>query len=67
MRRQARQDGGRLVLVPAVGGLGGLDVFFQPRGLGFTKREFLAALETREARRLYFRAWFMELPDHCVC
>lgn len=60
MRCDARAHKQRVTLIPATWGLGGVEVYVHPRTVNVRK------LTKAQAKR-YWRAWMMEVTEHCVC
>jgi len=68
MKRHARQDKQRLVVMPSDPNkkyyLGGVEVYRFPKSQ-WTTAEFKALKPA--AREHWWVCWFMALPDHCCC
>lgn len=59
-KKDAKHLGMRLTLVPAQWGMGGMDVYIHPKEVDLRKL-------TEKQRKPYFKAWMMEIGDHCAC
>jgi hypothetical protein len=62
IRADARRYGNHVVLRQATGKLKGVNTYVVPDAYDLTH-----LTEGSEAHKKYFRAWFMSVPDHCVC
>ena len=68
MKRHARQDGERLLVVPTDPAvphyMGGVEVYRFPKSM-WTVSQFKKL--PMEARKNWWVCWFMTLPNHCCC
>lgn len=63
LRREAKTNGERVTVQNSTRslGLGGVDVYVSPKGVK------LARPISDVDHEKYFRAWYMEVPDACMC
>jgi hypothetical protein len=67
IKRRARQDKQRVVVLPSVRSdaiMGGTDIFRFPASL-MTKRQFMGL--TYEEQQHWWISWQWETTNHCVC
>jgi hypothetical protein len=70
IKRDAKKNGSRVVKRYAVAyQLGGVNIYVVPKGVEVPKviKGCDVTYKGDAFHRKYFRAWFMELPDHCAC
>jgi len=63
IKARAKMNGCKVYLRNSTGSLGGIDVFVVPLGKKLDTR----VDERGESIGGQWKAWFMELTDHCVC
>lgn len=61
--KREMKPGEMITIINSGGELGGKDVFVHPEDVFIEKK----AKETDHPQHMYWRCWFMEIPEKCLC